>query len=188
MTLQLSNEAPPSGAAQNAFTDNSGGTSSDTILVSSCYQIFGVRLTLAELANSQEYQFDPGFAGKLVSINARVLTAATTGSKLASITGRVNAGALGGGGVVALTSANCTPIGAQVAGSAITGANSFTSAQTFGFTVGSVTTFIEGAVMIECLLWNADQAAAIAKIAAFSNALRSALIPTTGFNLIKGSS
>lgn len=166
----------PSGASQAAITDNSGGTAANTIAVGSGYGLLAVRLTLASLANSQEYQFDPGFAGKLISINARVIEAATTGSKLATITGRVAAGALGGGGVVALTSANCTPIGAQVAGTAITGAQAFTNAQTVGFTVGSVTTFVEGAIVVEMLLQNTDRTAADAKFAAMLNKIRTDLV------------
>jgi hypothetical protein len=174
----------PSGAAQNAITDNSGGTSADTIAVGAGYQLQTVRLTLASLANGQEYQFDPGFAGKLVSINARVVEAATTAAKAATLTGRVNAGALGGGGVIGLTSANCTPIGAQIAGSAITGANSFTNAQTVGFTCGSVTTFVEGAIVVEMLLQNTDLTAAIAKFAAMDNKIRTDLV---ALGLWKGS-
>lgn len=172
------------GAAQNAITDNSGGVSSDTVLVSSAYQLATHHLLLASLVNAQEFQFDPGFAGKLVSIDARTMIAATTAAKLATITGRVAAGALGGGGVVALTSANTTPAGAKVAGTAITGANAFTSAQTYGFVVSGVTSFVEGSVSIDCVLYNLDMAAAEAKYAAFTNEIRAALV---ALGLIKGS-
>lgn len=174
----------PSGASQNAFTDSSGGTASDTIAATVSQSIVLARHGLAELANSQEYQYLPGFAGSLMAINASVIVAATTGSKLATVTGRVNAGALGGGGVVSLTSANCTPIGARVSGTAVTGAKAFTAAQTVGYTVGSVTAFVEGSINIELQLRNDDMNAAIAKTAAFSNAMRTALV---NLGLIKGS-
>ncbi len=164
----------PLGATQAAITDNSGGVVSDTILVTSPNSIFGVHLLATTLANGQEFQFDPGFAGKLVSLNARTVAPVTTGAKAATVTGRVNAGALGGGGVIALSGTSAA--GVQTAGSAITGANSFTAAQTFGFTVGSVTSFVEGSFMIECALYNADLAAAIAKTSQMLNKIRTDLV------------
>lgn len=113
---------------------------------------WSVRLSLAELANAQEYQFKPYFAGRFLALNASVVVAATTAAKLATITARVNAGAVGGGGVLALTSANMTPIGAIVDATAITGANTFAAGQTFGWTVSAVTAFVEGAAVITALL------------------------------------
>lgn len=174
----------PSGATQAAITDNSGGTSADTIAVGAGYQMLSAHFLLAGFANSQEFQFDPGYAGKLISINARVGVPASTAAKAATLTGRVNAGALGGGGVVALTSANCATAGAQVAGSAVTGANSFTNAQTVGFTVGSVTAFVEGSVFVEMLLQNTDMTAALAKFSAMLNKFRTDLV---ALGAIKGS-
>lgn len=168
--------AQPSGADQGAFTDNSGGTKTLTIPATVSYQLFSQHLLLASLVNSQEFQYDPGFAGSLIAINARCVIAATTGSKLATLTGRVNAGALGGGGVVALTSANMTPAGAAVAGTAITGAKAFTAAQTFGAVVSSVTAFVEGSVAIEYTLRNDDLNNYIAQQAASWAALRTALV------------
>lgn len=164
----------PSGAAQAAITDSSGGVASDTFAADSAYQVFAIRVEAADLANSQEYQFDPGFAGSLIAINARAVKAITTGAKAATITGRVNGGALGGGGVVALAGAYA--IGAAQAGTAVTGAKAFTAGQTFGFTVGSVTTFVEGAFVIEFTLRNDSKAAALAKIAAMNNKFRTDLV------------
>lgn len=164
----------PSGAAQNAITDSSGGTASDTFASDSAYQLFAVRVTAASLANSQEYQFDPGFAGSLIAINVRAVEAVTTSAKAATITARVVAGAVGGGGVVALSGTYA--IGATQAGTAITGAKSFTAAQTIGFTVGSVTTFIEGAFVVEFTLRNDSLASALAKIAAMNNKNRTDMV------------
>lgn len=106
-----------------------------------------ISVVAASLANGQEFQFLPGYGGTLVTINARASGAVTTGAKAATVTGRVNAGALGGGGVVALAGAYA--VGAAQAGTAITGAAAFAPGQTVGFTVGSVTTFVEGAFIIE---------------------------------------
>lgn len=174
--------AQPSGAAQVAVTDNSGGTSADTVAAGAGLVYIPIRIAAAALANGQEYQFLPGFAGKLMTINVRASEAITTGAKAATITGRVNAGALGGGGVIALAGAYA--VGAAQAGTAITGANAFTAAQTVGFTVGSVTTFIEGAIIVELGIQNTDLTAAQAKYAAMLNKLRTDLV---ALGLWKGS-
>lgn len=159
-------------ANQAAFTDNSGGVAANTIPVGAGYQLITMQVPLADLANAQEYQIDPGFAGELIAFNARVRKIASTAAKLATLTGRVNAGALGGGGVINLTTANCGTLGAQVAGSAITGAKSFTAGQTIGFAVSAVTAFAEGEVVVEMLVRNTDHAGWIAAMAAKFNELR----------------
>lgn len=152
-------------ASQAALTDNSGGTPANTIAAGVALQTIIIEHNLADLANAQEFQFDPGFAGSLMAINARVIKGASTAAKAATVTGRVNAGALGGGGVVSLTTANCTNVGAQVAGSAITGAKAFTAAQTVGYAISGVTAFAEGIVAIELQIRNDDTAAFVAAMA-----------------------
>jgi len=88
------------------------------------------------------------FGGKIKSVEVMVNKPATTGSKLATLTPRItpaggSAAALTGG-VVALTSANCTPMGAQVAGSAVTAGNSFNAGDAIDVQGSSVTAFVEG--------------------------------------------
>jgi hypothetical protein len=106
--------------------------------------VITIPIDFPSLANGgQTYSITPGFAGRIKSISVAVRKAVSTASKSANITAQ--AGGLNvTGGVVALTSANATPIGANVAGSAITAGNTFTAAQTIGFIVTGVTTFIEG--------------------------------------------
>jgi hypothetical protein len=125
-----------------------GSTSAQTTLE--------IPVTLANLANAQVYQVDAPFDGKLISANFRVITAVTTAAKAATLTAQANAVSVTGG-VIALTSANCTPIGAQVAGSAITAGNTFTVGQTVGVVVSSVTTFVEGSGIIELVVQNNDE-------------------------------
>lgn len=133
-----------------------------------------IPVTLSALANAQQYQVDVPFDGSLVSVNFRVTAAATTNSKLATLTGQVNATSVTGG-VVALTSANCTPIGAQVAGTAITAGNTFTAGQTVGVVVSAVTAFVEGAGIIELVVQNAD-----ASGGTFTAAVTTTATTTTG--------
>lgn len=98
----------------------------------------------------------PGFAGKILSINAWATKAATTGSKAATITPKVNSTNVTGG-ALALTSATLTPQGAKVAGSAITAANVFTATDTIGLVVSAVTAFVEGATLIVVELENTTE-------------------------------
>lgn len=102
---------------------------------------------LSALANAQSYKFTPGFAGRVKSVQFMVTTAVTTGSKAATLTLKV-ATVAATGGVISLTSANCTPIGAEVDGTAITGGNTFTAAQQLSMDVSAVTAFAEGAGQI----------------------------------------
>lgn len=103
--------------------------------------------SLAALANAQSYKFTPGFAGRLLKAQFMVSTAVTTASKAATLTPKIATVATTGG-VISLTSANCTPIGAEVDGTAITGANIFTASQQLSVDVSAVTAFVEGAGQI----------------------------------------
>jgi len=87
----------------------------------------------------------PGFAGKIRKISAYVTDPVTTGAKLATFTPAIN-GTPVTGGALALTSGNCTPVGAKVDGSAITGLNAFDSNDEITLVASSVTAFAEGQV------------------------------------------
>jgi hypothetical protein len=62
---------------------------------------------------------------------------------LASLNLEINAVNLTGG-VISLTSANCTPLGAVIAGTAITANNTFGATDTISVEASSVTAFVEG--------------------------------------------
>lgn len=85
----------------------------------------------------------PGYAGRIKSVEFFVTDPVTTAAKLASLNLEIGATDLTGG-VVALTSANCTPLGARVAGSAVTAANVFTASDTISVEASAVTAFVEG--------------------------------------------
>ena len=85
----------------------------------------------------------PGFRGRIKKMEFFTTKPVTTGSKLASLNAEIGTTDLTGG-VVALTSANCTPLGARVAGSAVTAANYFGDTDTVSIEAASVTAFSEG--------------------------------------------
>lgn len=89
----------------------------------------------------------PGIIGVLEYYEVYVKTAATTGSKLATINPTID-GTDVTGGALALTSANCTPVGAILAAPLITGANALKAASKLGFKGSSVTAFVEGEIII----------------------------------------
>lgn len=86
----------------------------------------------------------PGFAGTITKVSFAVTVAATTASKAATLNLEIGTTNLTGG-VVSLTSANCTPLGAVIAGTAVTAGNTFTASDTISVEGSSVTAFIEGA-------------------------------------------
>ncbi len=91
----------------------------------------------------------------LLSTLFRVLKAATTGAKAATLTPIIAATPVTGG-VISLTSANCTPINNTVAGTAVTGTNTGTAGQALGVTASAVTAFVEGDGVVEFTVRNDD--------------------------------
>lgn len=88
-------------------------------------------------------RFTPGFKCKLQRTEFVVTTPVTTGAKLATLSPEIAAVAVTGG-ALALTSANCTPIGAKVAGTAVTAAFEIGDGQEVTFKSSAVTAFVEG--------------------------------------------
>lgn len=91
----------------------------------------------------------------IVGVDFHVCKAATTAAKLATINLEIGSTNLTGG-VVSLTSANCTPIGAAVAGTAITAANTGTSTDTLSIECSAVTAFVEGSGWLLVKVQNLD--------------------------------
>lgn len=85
----------------------------------------------------------PGFAGEIVDVDFVVNVPVTTASRAATLNLEIGAVDVTGG-AVALTSANCTPMGATIAGTAITAANTFAATDTISVEASSVTAFAEG--------------------------------------------
>jgi hypothetical protein len=108
-------------------------------------QILTFGMDLASIPAGNYVSHVMPFACRVKKVDVRVIKPATTAAKAATLTAKKGAAALTGG-VVGLTSANCTPAGAEVAGSAITlDANSeFAAGDTLNIVGSAITAFVEG--------------------------------------------
>lgn len=86
-----------------------------------------------------------GIAGSIVSFRAAVTAAATTAAKLSTLNLEIGTTNLTGG-VLALTSANMTPLGAVVSSTEITGNNVLTRDSLLSIEAASTTAFVEGSI------------------------------------------
>ena len=157
-------------ADSTRITDNSGGTANQTtgVVATLATQTFLIPIQLADLGTGAEtLNIDPGFNGKITAANLRVIKAGAGSGATQTLTAQV-AGTNVTGGVVNPTLANTTTPGAQVAGTAITALNTFTSAQAIGVNVTTGgTVFTAGDAVIELTVVNTDLANAIATLIKF---------------------
>ena len=170
----LNTELITTDAAIAAFTDDSEGTASDTIAAGVGMFTLAAFVNLAQITATTIFSYTPGFAFKVMAIQFSAEIAVTTGSKAVTLTPAI-AGAGVTGGALALTSANCTPKGTTVSGSAITGGNTGTNAQTLSLAASSVTAFAEGSGWVLLRIVNLDTANAVASLAEKTNDLMAAL-------------
>ena len=124
-------------------------------------QIVAIPITLAGITGTGDVvtAYTPGFRFRIEALDFQIQTVVTTGSKAVSLNAEIGTTNVTGG-VVALTSANCTPAGAQVAGSAITAANEGGATETISIEAASVTAFAEGSGVLLIKLRNLDAAGA----------------------------
>lgn len=115
--------------------------------------IVTIPVNLASITTTQDVvtTYTPGFAGRILKNDFLVNVPVTTAAKLATLNAEIGTTNVTGG-TIALTSANCTPMGAVVAGAAITAANSFTATDTISYEAASVTAFAEGSGSIVIVL------------------------------------
>ena len=95
--------------------------------------------------------FTPGFVGQIVRTFWIQGTVVTTGAKGSTLNFEVNAVDLVGG-VIVLTSALCTPLGAVINGTAVSGSNKFDRDDTISVEATSTTAFSEGGGFI-CIVF-----------------------------------
>jgi len=154
------------------LTDNSTGTASDTVAAGVGCVTVSLPITLAQITGAGDVltTYTPGYKFKVLSVDFAVTTVVTTGSKAATLNVEIGTTNVTGG-EVALTSANCTPLGAVVAGSAVTAANTGAANATISVEAASVTAFSEGAGVLLIKLQNMDTADAVASAAAKITAL-----------------
>ena len=108
--------------------------------------VVSLPITLAQITGAGDVltTWTPGFAGRIVKAAFAVTTVVTTAAKAATLNLEIGTTNLTGG-TIALTSANCTPLGAVVAAAAITAGNRFAASDTVSVEASSVTAFAEGA-------------------------------------------
>lgn len=164
-------------ASQVAITDNSTGTVANTIAAGAGVHTVAIPITLANITGAGDVltTYTPGYKFKVLSVDFAVETPVTTGSKAASLNVEIGTTNVTGG-VVALTSDNCTPMGAVVAGSAVTAANTGTAADTISVEAASVTAFVEGTGYLILKIQNMDTADAIASLSDKWNEVRLSLV------------
>ncbi len=149
-----------------ALTDSSGGSAGSTLAAGVGKYVLPLFVNLAELANGDVLtEYVPGHRFKVLKVDFRVEKAVTTAAKLASLNLEIETTNVTGG-VVALTSDNCTPKGAAVAGTAVTAANIGTATEKLSVEAASVTAFSEGTGWLLISIQNMDTADAIASLAA----------------------
>jgi hypothetical protein len=113
-------------------------------------QMFTMPIKLSAVANAGiAMRFVPGFKGFIRKVEAIVWDPVTTGSKAVTLTPAIN-GTNTTGVTLALTSANCTPLGARVAQTGTFTANAtFQATDEITLVASSVTAFVEGQVWIQ---------------------------------------
>lgn len=121
------------------------------------FQFLNFNYDLAKISAADiMVDFAVPFPFKLVDIRACVTDPATTGSKAATITAKIDGTAVTGASI-ALTSANMTPIGTIQTGTAkdvLSGGNNvaYAAGSKIKITGSSVTAFVEGSVTISICL------------------------------------
>lgn len=87
--------------------------------------------------------FELEFDGEIVDDQLVITEAVTTAAKAATYTLKINATNVTGG-VIATTSANATPLGKVIPGTAVTAANTFAAGDKLSIVASGVTTYVEG--------------------------------------------
>ena len=157
-----------------AFTDNSGGTKSDTIAATVARSVVTVGpFLMTAVVNAQSWGIAIPFNFALVSALMRCDIAMTSGGASAgTFTSRIGGVAVTGG-VIAAAGAYAT--GATQAGSAVTGTNTGTAGQVLDLLLSGITVWTAGYAHFEFVLTNTDLNATVAATADKINTLRTRL-------------
>ncbi len=116
------------------------------------YSILSLPIVLSKVTDADVLtEITPGFAGSIEKVWFAVTDPATTAAKLTTLNLEIGSTNLTGG-AIALTSANCTPLGNVIAGSTITAANVFTDSDTISVEATSTTAFVEGQGVLHIVL------------------------------------
>jgi hypothetical protein len=107
-------------------------------------EVVTLHIDLALVANGDVVtDWTPNFAGEITAVSFVVTEPVTTAAKAATLNLEINNVNVTGG-VIAITSANATPLGKVLNGTAITAGNTFAAGQTVTVEASAVTAFVEG--------------------------------------------
>lgn len=159
-------------AAYQNITDSSGGAASGGLAAGVGIAEVDMFINLNDIAANGDVMtaYTPGYNFKILALDWIAAKPVTTAAKLATVTPKINATSTTGG-AVALTSANSTPMGVKVAGSAVTALNTGGPTDTIGLVASGVTQFTEGNGWFKIKLQNMDTANAFAAMAAKINTM-----------------
>lgn len=142
-------DAQTAGCETNLIAVSASGASGDVIEaapVTGAPQVMVLTfpITLANVSAADVVTNWPlTFAGTITAFDFVTVVPVTTGSKAATFNLELNTTNVTGG-LIALTSALATPLGAVTSSTAITAANTFASGDTLSIEASSVTAFAEG--------------------------------------------
>lgn len=153
----------------NRFTDSTGGTAGVALAAGVGQYVMDHPITLANVADGDVMtDLVINHAFKIIDLDFVVTTKVTTASKATTLNLAIGSTDLTGG-AVALTSDNCTPIGAVIAGTAITANNTGAAGDKLSIKASSTTAFSEGEGVLRITIQNLDTANAIASLASHMN-------------------
>lgn len=167
----------PSGTGQAAITDSGTGTAANTVAAGVGVTTVTINLPLVGITGNVDVvtNYTPGYKFKILAVDFAVTKVVSTAARAATLNLEIGTTNVTGG-AVALTSANCTPLGAVIAGSAVTAANTGTSSDTISVEASGVTAFAEGDGTLLIRLQNMDTADAFASILQRTNKFRTDLV------------
>jgi hypothetical protein len=149
----------------NLLVDSSTGTASNAIAAGAgVYNVTFGPILLAGITDADVItSWVPGHKFKILSISVINIVAVTTAAKATTLNLEIGTTNLTGG-AVALTSANMTPKGSVVAGSAITANNTGSATDAVSLEASSTTAFVEGSAIVQVVVQNMDTADALASL------------------------
>lgn len=120
-------------------------------------------VTLVTLTDAAQFHVTPGHKGRLTKVTWVTGQPATTASKLSTLTPSID-GVDVTGGVLALTTAAANTRDKELAGTAITANNAFTSTGKITLTGSATTAFVEGAGWVQLEIVNDDTLEVLASL------------------------
>ncbi len=167
----------PSGAAQAALTDSTGGSPGTTLSANSGIMIVSFPVHFASMttgAVNLVNAYTPGFNFKVVGATLAVTNVGTGSGATQTINLEIGSTAVTGG-VINPTLSTCGTVGALVAGTSVTAANVGTNTSTFSIQAASGgTVFTAGDGVILVTLQNLDTANSFSSLSNLTNAVRTA--------------